>query len=68
MVVDGVAVKYSRYNATASSLLAFSGLDRAMTHPPFASSRYSYPFLPFTLYFFPQSKARLIPPFLFILL
>lgn len=41
MVVDGVAVKYSRYNAIASFLLTFSGLDRAMTHPRFASSRYS---------------------------
>ena len=41
MVVDGVAVKYSRYNAIASFLLTFSGLGRAMTHPRFASSRYS---------------------------
>lgn len=44
MLVDGVAVKYSRYNAEPSFFLPFSGLDHAMTHPRFAFSRYSRSF------------------------
>lgn len=57
MVVDGVAVKYSRYNAEASFFLPFSGLDHAMTHPRFAFSRYSilrsfFRYPPLVIFFF----------------